>query len=402
MSSSITRISDLCEQVRGVTYSKAEASLTPSEGYKPVIRANNITENGLTFDDLVFVPKGRINNRQSIKENDVVIATSSESIDIVGKAARALTDFDGGFGAFCKVLRPNNKVDAGYFSHFFRTKQYRQRVSALASGANINNLRNEHLDDLEIQVPSIPEQRRIAVILDKADALRTKRREAIAKLDQLLKSVFLDMFGDPVTNPKGWAKLPLQDLCEAPDDIKCGPFGTQLAKSEFTKEGVPLWGIKNVNALFNRPTKEFVSAETAKRLYAYSIQSGDIVMTRKGTVGNCAIYPKGFPTGIMHSDLLRLRVSEKHCAPIFVSYQLHESQDVEQQMKLISGGAIMPGINVGRLKNLQVFVPPLAEQQTFAEVSEKFEQQKDRLQHHANQLDALFASLQHRAFAGEL
>ena len=210
--SEIVRVCELAEQLRGVTYSKSDASSTPRPGYLPVLRAGNISEDGLTFDDLVFVPAERISARQRIRRNDILIAASSGSLDVVGKAARALDDYEAGFGAFCKVLRPGPDVDPAYFAHFFRTQQYRQRVSALAAGVNINNLRNEHLGEFEIPIPALPEQRRIAEVLDKADALWAKRREALAQLATLIQSIFLDMFGNPTTNPKGWPVATLRSL----------------------------------------------------------------------------------------------------------------------------------------------------------------------------------------------
>jgi type I restriction enzyme S subunit len=194
--SAVVRVSEVAEQVRGVSYDKEDASTTALPGYLPVLRAGNITDEGLSFDDLVFVPGERISSKQKIRRNDVVIAASSGSLDVVGKAARALTDYEGGFGAFCKVLRPGRDVDPGYFAHFFRTPANRRRVSALAAGININNLRNEHLDTMEIPLPPLPDQWRIAEILDKADALRAKRRAALAQLDTLTQSIFLDLFGD--------------------------------------------------------------------------------------------------------------------------------------------------------------------------------------------------------------
>lgn len=208
----VCRVGDLCDQIRGVTYSKHDAVMSPMPGYKPVLRANNISRRGLEYEDLVYVPAARISLRQHVMADDVVVAVSSGSLDVVGKAARAVADFDGGFGAFCKVLRPNAKVHPGYFAHFFQTRKYRQKVSSLAAGASISNLRNEHLDELEIVLPSMDEQRRIAAVLDKAGALAAGRREAIARIDQLLQSVFLDMFGDPVTNPKGVEQIPLGEL----------------------------------------------------------------------------------------------------------------------------------------------------------------------------------------------
>ena len=184
MSVSIVKVSDLSEQIRGVSYGKEDASKSPKEGHIPILRAGNITDNGLTFDNLVFVPNQRVSIKQIIRRNDVVIAASSGSIDIVGKAAPALNDFAGSFGAFCKVLRPNSKVHPSYFAHCFKTHEYRRKISSLAAGANINNLRNEHLDDLEIPLPPLEEQKRIAEILDRAESLRAMRRQSIDRATQ--------------------------------------------------------------------------------------------------------------------------------------------------------------------------------------------------------------------------
>jgi len=135
------RVSEVATQVRGVSYSKDDASSVSRLGYLPVFRAGNITDHGLVFSDLVYVPAERIAERQGVRRHDIVIAASSGSLEVVGKAASALTDFEGGFGAFCKVLRPGPDVDPAYFAQCFKTQSYRRRVSALATGININNLR---------------------------------------------------------------------------------------------------------------------------------------------------------------------------------------------------------------------------------------------------------------------
>jgi type I restriction enzyme S subunit len=152
MSYPVCRVGDLADQIRGVTFKKADASSSPAPGLMPVLRAGNITEDGLTYVDLVYVPESKVSSKQRVKRNDVVIAASSGSIDVVGKAARALEDFQGGFGEFCKVLRPRDSVDPAYFAHFFKTPEYRKKISFLAAGININNLRNEDLDDLVLTV----------------------------------------------------------------------------------------------------------------------------------------------------------------------------------------------------------------------------------------------------------
>ncbi len=189
-----------------------------------------------------------------------------------------------------------------------------------------------------------------------------------------------------------WDKVPLSALCANPDDIRCGPFGTQLNKDEFREEGIPLWGIKQVNVGFSIQTKEFLEPKTAMRLSQYNLIPGDLVMTRKGTVGNCAVYPSDFEPGIMHSDLLRMRVDPERCDSSFLVYQLHYSQDVARQLSLISGGAIMPGINVGRLKQLEVIVPPLAEQKRIAGILDAADALRGKRREALVQLDSLLQS----------
>jgi type I restriction enzyme S subunit len=157
-----------------------------------------------------------------------------------------------------------------------------------------------------------------------------------------------------------------------------------------------------VNALFEMPANEFLEPQTAQKLARYSIEPGDLVMTRKGTVGNCAVYPENFPVGIMHSDLLRLRVSRDKCEPMFLGHQLQNSRDVERQLALISGGAVMPGVNVTKLKALEVTAPPLVLQKEFVQRLATIEKVKSVQRASLAEMDALFATLQHRAFRGEL
>ncbi|HCA6418170.1 TPA: restriction endonuclease subunit S, partial [Pseudomonas aeruginosa] len=100
------------------------------------------------------------------------------------------------------------KVDSDYFYHLLGSDLLKRRFSALAAGAVVKNLNIDLVKGVEIPLPPLPEQKRIAAILDKADAIRRKRQQAIQLADDFLRAVFLDMFGDPVTNPKGWDLLP--------------------------------------------------------------------------------------------------------------------------------------------------------------------------------------------------
>src|SRR5690606_6094584 len=130
------RVGDIAEQIRGVTYSKGEATAEPGPDSVALLRAGNITDSGIDLSDLTYVPRSRVSERQQIMQDDVLIAASSGSLSVVGKSARVTSPLEATFGAFCKVLRPRTGVHPGYFAHYFRTPEYRRYISSVAAGAN--------------------------------------------------------------------------------------------------------------------------------------------------------------------------------------------------------------------------------------------------------------------------
>lgn len=394
----MARVAELAEQVRGVSYGKEDASSTPQPGYLPVLRAGNITDEGLVFDDLVFVPAERVSDKQRVRRHDVVIAASSGSLDVVGKAARALTDYEGGFGAFCKVLRPGPKVDPGYFAHFFKTPDYRRRVSALAAGISINNLRNEHLDDMQIPLPPLPEQRWIAEQLDRAEALRAKRRAALAQLDILTQSIFLAMFGDPGTNEKAWPVKPLADLCSI-----AGEYGAGVAAKEYDPVLPRYVRITDITSS-GELTSDLVSPSGAARAWEdYVLKPGDLLFARSGaTVGKTYIHRESHGRCVFAGYLIRFRPDATRLSPEYL-FHFTRTPAYRGWVSVRQRVVAQPNINAQQYGHeLRIPVPPLTLQGTFA--SKAVAVDKLKAAHHASsaQLDELFVSLQHRAFRGEL
>lgn len=246
--------------------------------------------------------------------------------------------------------------------------------------------------------PAIDEQNIIVRRLDAILRLTNNTESQLAKLDTLVKSRFIEMFGDLALNPMNWKTMPIIEVCANKDDIKCGPFGTQLGKHEYVREGVPLWGIPQINAAFAVPPTDFLTEEKAEQLSAYSLIPGDIAMSRKGTVGKCAIYPDGESNGIIHSDVLRIRVTAEVCNPVFLMCQLHFSRAIESQIDAVSNGAVMAGINVTKLKNIIVHVPPIALQNQFAEFVQLADKSKSVLQKLLEKQELLRAALMQEYF----
>ncbi len=395
---SLARVAELAEQVRGVSYGKDDASSTPQLGYLPVLRAGNITDEGLVFNDLVFVPAERISAKQRIRQHDVVIAASSGSLDVVGKAARALADYEGGFGAFCKVLRPGPEVDPGYFAHFFKTPDYRRRVSALAAGININNLRNEHLDDMQIPLPPLPEQRWIAEVLDRAEVLRAKRRAALDQLDTLAQSIFLDLFAHESGTDTPGERVRLESITSL---ITKGTTPTSIGL-DFTARGVPFIRVQNLRCGVVNWEEDvlFISPETHATLSRSQIRIGDVLVSIAGTIGRVAMVTPRAPEMNCNQAVAIVRPTDD----VILEYLVHWMHGMSARRQML--GAQVTGtisnLSLSQLGDIRLPVPPVSLQREFARRVGGIETL--RAAHRASLigLDALFASLQHRAFRGEL
>ena len=395
----VAAVRDISEQIRGVTYVKSDASSVPRSDYSPILRANNIGEHGLLLEDLIFVPNTNISPKQRIVPNDVVVAASSGSISVVGKTAQARIGFDGGFGAFCKVLRPGPDVDPHYFGHYFQTPSYRHVVSKLASGANINNLKKEHLDSLPILLPSLAEQKRIAGILDSADDLRAKRRQALSQLDTLFQSTFLDMFGDPVINPMGWVEAPFGDI------VTDTRIGLVRSSREFGWDyAIPYVRMNALSSSGQFLPDEVQSTDANDEEAAvFSLRPGDFLFNTRNSrklVGKVCVFPG--PEGwLFNNNLMRIRF-RADVEPWVIAMQFGFGRVQREVEKRKSGTTSVFAIYWKSLRTLPVLVPPSDLQHRFSAIVESVEHHRASQRAHLAELDILFASLQLRAFRGDL
>src|SRR5690554_1526800 len=179
---SSSTLSDVTTIIRGVTYKKAQASNQPFTGSLAILRANNIQGGNVIAKDLVYVPSDFVKPHQRLLKGDIVVAMSSGSKAVVGKTARIKENFDGSFGAFCGVLRPVSKIIPTYLAWFTHSLEYRNRISSLSAGANINNLKPSHFDEIQIPLAPLAEQK---VIADKLDILLSQVENTKARLERI-------------------------------------------------------------------------------------------------------------------------------------------------------------------------------------------------------------------------
>ena len=270
-------------------------------------------------------------------------------------------------------------------------------------GGSLLRARPAEVFKIQIPFPPLDQQKRIAAILDAADALRTKRREALAELDILLQSTFLDMFGDPVTNPMGWESRHLPDLVsKRKHPLKRGPFGGALKKKIFVPEGFKVYEQKNVIYDDFDIGSYFIKKSDYERLVPFKVSSNNLLISCSGTIGRIAAVPLHAAPGVMNQALLKIDLDESIMLNSFF-LGLWRSQSFEQQVLGMTHGTGMKNMkSMAELKGINFIVPPLDIQHRFAAIVESVEQQRAIQCAHLAELDTIFASLQSRAFRGDL
>ncbi|PNU18606.1 hypothetical protein C2E25_16830 [Geothermobacter hydrogeniphilus] len=393
-------LGEVANVIRGVTFSRSEGETEEFAGALPVIRAGNVQDRLILDADLVWIPGEKVSSKQIIKKNDLVMCTSSGSAEIVGKCARAEDDWNGSFGAFCVGIRANENVcDSGYLFHFLRSPAFRS-WSRKSGGANIKNIRKGELEEFKIPLPPLPEQRRIAAILDKADAIRRKRQQAIRLTEEFLRSVFLDMFGDPVLNPKGWETRKLGELIE--DGPQNGLYkhasdygsGTPIIRIDSFYDGVVtgMSGLKRVR--LDKKSQE-----------KYSVQKDDILINRVNSrkyLGKCAIVPELVEPTVFESNMMRFAVKKEVLHPIYLVSLLQHEYIRRQILNRAKDAVNQSSINQADVNSFEVRIPPMELQTKFAEVKDRIFDMVIGLEEATGRKNDLFNSLVQRAFRGEL
>lgn len=334
------------------------------------------------------------------ERGDVLVAKITPCFEN-GKAASTETIQNKlGFGSTeFHVIRPSSELDAKYAFYLLWSERFRKiGQKGMTGSAGQKRVPADLLRRLEIPLPPLDEQKRIAAILDKADQLRQKRRRAIALLDSLTQSIFVEMFGE--TASQAW---PIATIGEVATDMRTGPFGSQLLHSEFVDDGIAVLGIDNaVNNRFEWGKARFITEAKYRQLSRYTVRPHDVLITIMGTCGRCAVVPDDIPTAINTKHLCCITLDRSRVLPQYLHACFLNNSGVLRQLGVQAKGAVMPGLNMGIIKSLNIPIPPIAIQQTFKERLAALSQQLIAAEMATNQSDALFSSLQHRAFSGQL
>ncbi len=395
----------IAKQIRGVSYKPNELGKENIDGFIPLLRAGNIGTSAVSnLNDLVFVSKKNVGTQQYLQEGDILIAASSGSIDIVGKSTYIEQSKDFTFGAFCKVIRPNKDlVNPKYVSYYFQTDYYRKKISNLAQGANINNIKNEHIDNLAIPLPNIESQNKIVALLDKIKVVLNIRQETISKYDELLRAIFLDTFGNPMERPNQWK---LDTIEKSLINLSSG---TSYSGDENKLLEEDEFGVLKVSAVtrgfFNANEFKAVKKDVIKRQTIHP-KKGDLLFSRANTlelVGATCIVDADYDNLFLPDKIWKVETDESIIKKTYLHYVL-QNKDVRKTFLSIATGSSgsMLNISMDKFRNIIIPYPPIELQKQFEKTYLKHTRLKEILKKSHQHISELFGSISQLAFKGEL
>lgn len=285
-----------------------------------------------------------------------------------------------------------HQIEPRYGFHFCRT--LKPKLEAMAPSTTIPIVNKSRFSELTIRLPPLSEQRRIVGILDRVDTLRVKRQDAIVKLDQLLHSVFLELFGDPVSNSLGWPIIPLSEVCDVRDGTHDSP--------KYVESGYPLVTSKNlVSGEVNIEGAQLISAQDFEAINKRSkVDFGDLLMPMIGTIGNPVIVDHIPSYAIKNVALIKF----ERDAQIHNKYllQLLRSDFFKWATAQKSRGGTQKFLALKDIRGIQIPLPPVAQQLKFSAWFDQNQVHRAKLKAAEVAAEALFLSLQRSAFNDEI
>lgn len=386
-------LGELATFVRGVTFKPTDVSSTGVS----VLRTKNVQAT-LDLSDVMRIPPNLIKRAdQYLRAGDTLIS-SANSWNLVGKCCWIPPlDEPAAVGGFVTALRPGPDIHARYLYYWFSSPRIQATARSFGNQTtNISNLSLSRCLEMAVPLPSMDEQRRIADILDRADTLRAKRREAVVLIDDLTESIFLDMFGDPAANNRGYQLRPLIEWIDPARPITYGI----LKPGDDRPDGVPYVRVLDMKDRGIDPSGlRRTSVEISHQYKRSLLRSGDLLISIRGHVGRLAEVPEGANGANITQDSARLAVSPD--SRMYVMECLRTGS-MQYWMRQRTKGAAVQGINLGDLKVLPVPAPPIGQQRLFADRAAAVIGVRRAAERQLALADETFVSLQQQAFAGML
>ena len=386
------KISKVCKISNGFAFKSDK--YVGSNGAR-IIRITNVQKGRIVDNDPKLYPFSEVKNLDNYKinEGDIMMSLTGN----VGRVGKFPKEFLPAYinQRVCRVMPKNEKLDTNFLFHFLNSDVFENDAVRNSAGAAQLNLSTNWLAEYEIPLPNLATQQRIAAILDQADAIIQNNRAIVQKYDALTQSLFLDMFGDPVKNEKGWKMKTLKDfgtsrLGKMLDGKKI--IGNNL--KPYLRNSNVQWFRFELNDLLKMDFDEKDKVE-------FSLKVGDILMCEGGEIGRCAIWKDEIEDCYFQKAIHRIRLNDKYVLP---EYFVHMFKNIADNGGLdeFKSAATISHLTGEKLKKMRMPIPPIELQNQFAERVAMIEAQKQQAQLELAKSEELFQSLLQRAFNGEL
>lgn len=381
-------ISKVARFINGRAFKPSEWS---SEGL-PIIRIQNLT--GST--NVVNYFSGRFDNRHFVRDGDILISWSASLGVYIWNGGDALLNQH-----IFKVDLDERQTDKHYF--YYAVSHALEELESKVHGSTMKHVTKDPFEALPIPLPSLLEQKRIAAILAKADHLRRVRRYGLELADTYLQSVFLEMFGDPVDNKRGW------NVVQLASQVKRIESGWSPVCEDASSSG-DKWAVLKLGAVTTGtylPGENKVLPTDLEPRSSIEVRKGDVLVTRKNTyelVAACVYVHETLPKLMLPDTIFRFRLKNDTCLMPLYLWGLLSEPHFRSRVQSLAGGSSgsMPNISKEKFMSLAIPLPPLELQHKFAHIVQKFERLRAQGLEAERQAEGLFQTLLHRAFTGEL
>ncbi|MGP0594671.1 restriction endonuclease subunit S [Nitrospira sp. T9] len=391
------KLSTLCDVKNGYAFKSRDYVDT---GYR-VIRITNVQKGVVVDNDPKFISRTIADKSSNLKmkPGDILISLTGN----VGRVGRIQEyHLPAVLNQRVGLIRPrSDELDDHFLFQYLNSDNFEKEAINNSFGVAQLNLSSKWVENHKIPLPPLDDQRRIAHLLGMVEGLIARRKQHLQQLDNLLKSVFLEMFGDPVRNEKDWDKKAFRDVTLKFSD---GPFGSNLKSSHYQSEGIRVVRLNNIGVWeFNDSDKAYVSQRHYEDvLKKYTCIPGDVLI---GTMGDpnirACLLPESIPIAINKADCVLCRVNPNYLSPYYILGLLNNPGALNLVSNLLHGQT-RTRVSMGQLAKLEIAIPPIELQKQFSVIVERVESLKIRYQQSLTDLESLYGALSQKAFKGEL
>lgn len=401
-SSQLRPLGDVAQIIRGITFELPD-KVDPKSPDAVICMTTRNIQHELEDQDVIGVPAELVKRKEQFLQAEDILVSSANSWDLVGKCVRIpRLKYRATAGGFISILRPNETlIDPGYLYRWLSSGPTQHKIRYCArQTTNIANLSFEQVLALRVPVPSLPNQRHIAAILDKADAIRRKRQEAAGAWGELLYSAFLELFGEPFSNSKKWGERRLGEI----SDIQSGVTKGRDLKGK-TSVFVPYMRVANVQdgrILLDDVKQIEVLPSDVERL---KLAPGDVLLTEGGDpdkLGRGAVWRGEINPCIHQNHIFRVRPHLKIVLPDYLSMLIGSARGKKYFLRAAKQTTGIATINRTQLDAFPVPLPPMDLQEKFAKLVKVKALIDSRVTELEESGERLFAALVQGAFRAEL